>query len=145
MNHLLIALDFSQFSPLVENIGYTMAKRLNAKVTLVTIVNKSIDYEPIVTGQVFTDNWEARQYLANENLAKVKLAHPDIETNVVSFIGDPQEDIIDLAIKNHAKFIVIGTHGRTGLTNFLLGSTAEYIIKHSIIPVMVVPYKMESH
>jgi nucleotide-binding universal stress UspA family protein len=145
MNHLLIALDFSQFSRLVEKVGYAMAKKLNATVTLVTIVNKFIDYEPIVTGQVFTDNWEARQYLANENLAKVNLAHPDIETNVVSFIGDPQEDIIDLAIKNHAKFIVIGTHGRTGFTNFLLGSTAEYIIKHSTIPVMVVPYKMESH
>ena len=145
MNHLLIALDFSQFSALVENVGYTMAKRLNAKVTLVTIVNKSIDYEPIVTGQVFTDNWEARQYLANENLAKVKLAHSGVETNIISFIGDPQEDIIDLAIKNHAKFIVIGTHGRTGFTNFLLGSTAEYIIKHSTIPVIVVPYKMENH
>ncbi len=145
MNHLLIALDFSQFSPLVEKVGYTLARRLNAKVTLVTIVNKSIDYEPIVTGQVFTDNWEARQYLANENLEKVKLAHSDIETNIVSFIGDPQEDIIDLAIKNHTTFIVIGTHGRTGFTNFLLGSTAEYVIKHSTIPVIVVPYKMESH
>jgi len=145
MNHLLIALDFSQFSPLVENVGYTLAKKINATVTLVTIVNKAIDYEPIVTGQVFTDNWEARQYLANQNLAKVKLAHSDVETNIVSFIGDPKEDIIDLALKNNARFIVIGTHGRTGITNFLLGNTAEYVIKHSTIPVIVVPYKMENH
>jgi len=145
MNHLLIALDFSQFSPLVENVGYTLAKKINATVTIVTIVNKAIDYEPIVTGQVFTDNWEARQYLANQNLTKVKLAHSDVETNIDSFIGDPKEDIIDMAIKNHARFIVIGTHGRTGFTNFLLGSTAEYVIRHSTIPVIVVPYKMESH
>jgi len=145
MNHLLIALDFSQYSPLVEKVGYTLAKKIDASVTLLTIINKSIDYEPIVTGQVFTDNWEARQYLANQNLAKVKLDHPDIETNVVSFIGDPKEDIIDQAAKSHAKFIVIGTHVRTGFTDFLLGSTAEYVIKHSVTPVVVVPYKTQSH
>ena len=36
-------------------------------------------------------------------------------------------------------FVVIGTHGRTGLLHLLMGSTAEYIVRHSRLPVMVVP------
>jgi len=145
MNHLLVALDFSQFSPMVENVAYTLARKINATVILVTIVDKSIEYEPIVTGQVFTDKWEAEQFLANQNLAKVKFEHPDTETKIVSFIGDPKEDIIELAVKEHANFIVLGTHGRTGLSNLLMGSTAASVIQHSTIPVIVVPYQMENH
>tara|TARA_R110000868_G_scaffold358814_5_gene620584 strand:+ start:5352 stop:5537 length:186 start_codon:yes stop_codon:yes gene_type:complete len=40
-----------------------------------------------------------------------------------------------------ADIIVCGTHGRTGLLHLLVGSVADYIIRHSKIPVMVVPSK----
>ena len=145
MNHLLVALDFSKFSSIVENVAYTLAKKINATVILVTIVDKAIDYEPVNTGQVFTDIWEESLRMANENLNKVKIAHPDVETSIISFLGDPDQDIIDLAVKYKAQFIVIGTHGRSGLTKLIMGSTAEFVIRHATIPVIVVPYRMGSH
>jgi nucleotide-binding universal stress UspA family protein len=145
MNHLLVALDFSKYSPEVEKVAYALAKKIDASVTLVTIVNKFIDYVPLDTGQVFTDDWEARQFIANENLQKVKNGHPDIETETVSFIGDPKEDIIDFAILHPTSFIVMGTHGRTGVSHMLMGSTAEYIIRHSPVPIIVVPHRKERH
>ncbi|MBK7100027.1 MAG: universal stress protein [Sphingobacteriales bacterium] len=40
-----------------------------------------------------------------------------------------------------ADLIVMGTHGRTGLSYLILGSVSEYVIKHSAVPVMVVPLK----
>ena len=64
MNHILMALDFSEFSPEVEKVGYALAKKINASVTLVTIINKFIDYVPLDTGQVFENQWEARKDLA---------------------------------------------------------------------------------
>ena len=145
MNHLLVALDFSKFSSIVENVAYTLAKKINATVILVTIVDKAIDYEPVNTGQVFTDIWEESLRMANENLERVKTAHPDVETSIISFLGDPDQDIIDLAVKNQAQFIVMGTHGRSGLTKLMMGSTAEFVIRHATMPVIVVPYRMESH
>ena len=45
MNHILIALDFSEFSPEVEKVGFALAKKIGASVTLVTIVNKFIEYD----------------------------------------------------------------------------------------------------
>ncbi|MBW7889901.1 MAG: universal stress protein [Chitinophagaceae bacterium] len=37
--------------------------------------------------------------------------------------------------------IVMGTHGHTGLRRILIGSVAENVVRHSSIPVMVVPLK----
>lgn len=145
MNHLLVALDFSTFSSEVEKVAFTLAKKIGASVTLVTIVNKFIDYVPVDTGQDFTNDWDARQYIANENLLKVKNAHPDVETDTISFIGDPKVDIIDLALKNPTSFIIMGTHGRTGVSHLVMGSTAEYIIRHSPVPIIVVPHRKERH
>ena len=100
---------------------------------------------PIDTGQVFEDMWEARKGIALKLLEEVKGRHTDISTEIVCFIGDPKVDVIELSIKKHTTFIVMGTHGRTGLSQLLTGSTAEYIIRHSVIPIIVVPLNMHRH
>lgn len=145
MNHILIALDFSGYSPEVEKVGYSLAKKIGASVTLVTIVNKSIEYMPVDTGQVFEDMWEARKDIALKLLEEAKGRHTDVLTEIVCTIGDPKVDVIELSIKKHTTFIVMGTHGRTGLSHLLTGSTAEYIIRHSLIPIIVVPLNMHRH
>ena len=139
MNHILMALDFSEFSPEVEKVGYSLAKKINASVTLVTIINKLIEYVPLDTGQVFENQWEARKDIALKALKEVEERYQDITTEIVLFIGDPKEDIIELSIQKHTTFIVMGTHGRTGMKHLVTGSTAEYIIRHSVVPIIVVP------
>ena len=145
MNHIIMALDFSEFSPQVEKVGYTLAQKINASVTLVTIINQFIDYVPGDTGQVFENQWEARKDIALRSLKEVEERHPDVPTEIVSFIGDPKEDIIELSLKKHTTFIVMGTHGRTGISHLVTGSTAEYIIRHSLVPIIVVPMNMHRH
>ncbi len=139
MSHILIALDFSKYSPEVEKVGFTLAKKIGASVTLVTIINKFIDYVPADTGQVFENQWEARKDIAEKTLNEIKNNHIDVLTDIVTYIGDPKEDIIRLSVDRHSTFIVMGTHGRTGLSHLVMGSTAEYILRHSMIPVIVVP------
>lgn len=145
MNHILMALDFSENSPEVEKVGYALASKINASVTLITIINKYIDYVPMDTGQVFENYWEARKDIALKLMEEVKDRHPDVSTELISFIGDPKEDIIDLSVKKHTTFIVMGTHGRTGVSHLVMGSTAEYIIRHSQIPIIVVPLNSKPH
>ena len=145
MNHILMALDFSENSPEVEKVGYALASKINASVTLITIINKYIDYVPMDTGQVFENYWEARKDIALKLMEEVKYRHPDVSTELISYIGDPKEDIIDLSVKKHTTFIVMGTHGRTGVSHLVMGSTAEYIIRHSQIPIIVVPLNSKPH
>jgi nucleotide-binding universal stress UspA family protein len=123
----------------VEKVGFALAKKIGASVTLVTIINKFIDYVPADTGQVFENQWEARKDIAEKTLNEIKNNHIDVLTDIVTYIGDPKEDIIRLSVDRHSTFIVMGTHGRTGLSHLVMGSTAEYILRHSMIPVIVVP------
>jgi nucleotide-binding universal stress UspA family protein len=49
--------------------------------------------------------------------------------------------VIAKAKTEKVDYIVVGTHGRTGLAHVVMGSTAEYIVRHASMPVMVVPMK----
>lgn len=59
-----------------------------------------------------------------------------IESNVAP--GRPVEVILQEALDKHDDLIVMGTHGRTGLSHLLLGSVAEKIVRQATVPVMTV-------
>ncbi len=60
----------------------------------------------------------------------------DVECVVLQ--GIPSQAIIDYARDNEVGLIAIATHGHSGLRNITLGSTAEYLLKHSGLPVLMV-------
>ncbi|WP_336336505.1 universal stress protein [Haloarcula brevis] len=53
-------------------------------------------------------------------------------------MGDPYEEIIDYARTEDIDMIVMGTHGRSGLDRFLLGSVAEKVVRTADAPVLTV-------
>jgi len=56
--------------------------------------------------------------------------------------GDPATAIANLAKSENVDLIVMGTHGRTGLTRILMGSVAEAVVRQSLCPVLT--YKQPS-
>jgi nucleotide-binding universal stress UspA family protein len=60
----------------------------------------------------------------------------DVETAVES--GDPAETILAYADEIDADVIVVGTHGRSGVKRYVLGSVAERLVRHSTCPVLTV-------
>ncbi|MDQ7842305.1 MAG: universal stress protein [Armatimonadota bacterium] len=52
--------------------------------------------------------------------------------------GTPRTVILEVAGEIQADLIVMGTHGRTGLTHLFFGSVAEHVVRHSRIPVLIV-------
>jgi nucleotide-binding universal stress UspA family protein len=57
--------------------------------------------------------------------------------------GDPSEELLKLCRNPGFDLIVLGTIGKSGLKKFLLGSVAEKVVRHSHVPVLVVPAKDE--
>ena len=53
--------------------------------------------------------------------------------------GDPAATLVHEIKQGHHGLVVIGTHGRTGLSHILLGSVAEKLVRLSPVPVVVVP------
>jgi nucleotide-binding universal stress UspA family protein len=52
--------------------------------------------------------------------------------------GDPANEIVAYAEETDVDHIVVGSHGRSGLSRVLLGSTAEKVVRRSPVPVTVV-------
>lgn len=68
-----------------------------------------------------------------------KAASKHVPLDVVSRPGRPDEVLLDEAKSRKAAYVVVGSHGRTGLKRVVLGSVAQAVVRDSKIPVLVVP------
>ena len=71
--------------------------------------------------------------------SKLNVPREKIQNIVARGIGS--QEIIRIASENKADLIVMGTHGYTGLTHALLGSTAERVVRRAACPVLTVKGK----
>lgn len=53
--------------------------------------------------------------------------------------GEAARVVVEIAEKDHPDLLVVGTHGRTGVRRWLIGSVAERIVQHAQCPVLTVP------
>jgi nucleotide-binding universal stress UspA family protein len=69
--------------------------------------------------------------------AKARLESKGIPAEVVALVGDPAEEIARYAAQHGKDLIAMGTHGRTGLSNLVLGSVATKVLAQSKVPVLL--------
>jgi universal stress protein A len=81
----------------------------------------------------------ARQHASKQFKARVGRAkRAGVRATALLLDGTPQEQIPRAARRVHADLIVIGTHGRSGLSKVLLGSVAERVVRFAPCPVLTV-------
>jgi len=79
---------------------------------------------------------DARDYLARV-AGSLKADGIAVEIDIAH--GGAAEAILDYAKKNKVDLIVMSTHGRSGVSRWFFGSVAERVLRHSAIPVLIVP------
>ena len=138
---ILIAIDSSEYSMKAAKKGLELVHQLKAEAALLYVVDKSKAMGNIDAGIMPEEALIVLKKEAEESLAEFAKMYNGNE--ILKFMpeGHPKEDILKTAEVWKADLIVMGTHGRTGLKHLLLGSISEYIVRHSKIPVMVVPSK----
>ncbi|KAJ2770384.1 hypothetical protein IWQ56_002184 [Coemansia nantahalensis] len=57
----------------------------------------------------------------------------------VCLIGNPKEVLVATTSSKKPTMLIMGSHGRGSLKRYLMGSVAEYVLHHSIVPVLIVP------
>lgn len=62
----------------------------------------------------------------------------DVAINAQVIHGDPRTKIVEFAGQHGIGLIVMGTHGRTGIVQLIVGSTAEAVMRHASCPVITV-------
>jgi nucleotide-binding universal stress UspA family protein len=139
---VLIAVDNSVYSAEAAQSGFQLAQRLNAEVALLYVMEIIININDPSEPDMPVDMIKLHEEGSAKTLQMLteKFSN-NIKTEHLTPQGIPKNEILLAADAWKADIIVIGTHGRTGLGHLILGSTSEYIVRHSKVPVMVVPFK----
>jgi nucleotide-binding universal stress UspA family protein len=144
IRRILVPFDFSEHSEKAFTWALAMAERWRARLLLLHVVPQPT-YPPMLMGTYFNvAEFEASlkedaETRAQEFLGKTGSRPVQVDAKVL--IGEPFGDICRVAEKEKVDLIVIGSHGRTGLSHVLLGSVAERVVRHASCPVLVVGKK----
>ena len=134
---ILVPLDGSKYSEAALQSASFMARAFNADLKLVTVEEIAM---PIYPGEVDTQmlvdlEKDSQAYL--DSMAHQLRQEGCCVTTAVLPPGPPADRILDEVKRERTDLIVVGSHGRTGLTRLLLGSVAEKLARHAPCPVMI--------
>jgi universal stress protein A len=137
---IVVPTDFSQHAEHALQWALAMAADWNAKIVLFHAAPRSYMAFPESVYLVDLVNLE-QEILAHAEKRLGELAAQKgtktvmVETRAV--MGEPVWEICQAAEQEQADLIVMGSHGRTGLSHVLLGSVAERVVRHAPCPVLV--------
>ena len=129
--HVLHPTDFSEASQPACEKAVELARQCGAKLTVLHVYANPLMAEGFAyVPDPRPELEEKLGYVANEELAIVVARELRV--------GAPAETIVGFAREHNCDLIVMGTHGRTGLSHLLMGSVAEIVVRRAPCPVMVV-------
>lgn len=138
---VLIAVDDSPIAAHAVDVGAELAQALHAEVALIYVIDPSLTYAP-ESGLSADDVKRAAESEGKRLVADLRSRLPE-GLGSMQFIsaGPPGPEIARAAEQWPADVIVIGSHGRRGMSRALLGSVAEAVMRHASCPVLIVRTK----
>jgi nucleotide-binding universal stress UspA family protein len=137
IKHILVATDFGESSDNAVEFAAYLANAFGATLTLLhafEIPALGLDGAvPFPVHLITPIHDEAKRSLATR-LAELQKVVPRVRSILAS--GSPCEAILEAAEQEDTDLIVMGTHGRRGLSRALLGSVAERTVRLSRVPVL---------
>jgi nucleotide-binding universal stress UspA family protein len=137
--HVLVPIDGSETARLGLNEAIKLAKHLGAEIRLVYVIDKLANI-PQQAVQVFVDQLrDDGESAVHEATTAVRDGGIAVDSRLINALGsEAGECIVKEAVSWPADLIVCGTHGRRGVRRILMGSDAEYILRRSPVPVLMI-------
>ncbi len=140
--HVLVAIDGSPFSMKAAEHGLGLAKATGSKATAIYVTPtwRALALSEIAVGHVEEQFNAQMKQIADTYFAELHkiAAGLGITCDCLHVVGDsPFESIIATAAQRECDVIVVGSHGRRGLSSLLLGSETTKLLTHCHIPVIV--------
>lgn len=135
---ILVPTDFSEFANHALDYAIALASKLDAQVHVVnalTIPELGVPELGVALTSAMMGSMVEKNQAA---LDKLVADRPSASFATMLRTGDPRSVILQTAKAIDADLIVMGTHGRRGVTRALLGSIAEAIVRTAPCPVLTV-------
>jgi nucleotide-binding universal stress UspA family protein len=139
---ILVPVDGSEQAH--EACEFVIREFPGAEMVLLHVVNPAeAGYSAQASIPSFSEEWydqqrEQAEALFEEVTGEVEAADVDVDVATDIEVGKPVAAIVDHAEEHDIDQIVMGSHGRSGVSRVLLGSVAETVVRRSPVPVTVV-------
>jgi len=137
---ILVPLDGSPLAEAVLPHAQALAKSEGAELVLLRVaVDPGAEFafaDPALAASIVQDmEEETKAYMAG---IAAKMQDAGYQAVTMMREGPIAETILAVADETQADVIAMSTHGRSGLSRWLMGSIADRVVKHSHVPVMVI-------
>ena len=137
LERILVPTDFSDTSEAALRYGVAIARAFKAQLHLLHV--------PEHPGEAAETEYPIGLFENMQNAANDRLGHllPEAEARelrpeCVMRLGKPTDEIVRYAAEQKMDLIVMGTHGREGVTRMVTGSVAEKVVRRAPCPVLAV-------
>lgn len=146
IKRILAATDFSEPSELAMKLAVELARKHEARLIALNIysdfrMSDAVNWATYVTPQITEAELDDKVLERTEEEFGKFMSKFDLEGITTSrlMISDTAHGgIVNTAKEENADIIIMGTHGRTGLSHLLLGSVAEKVVRKAYCPVLTV-------
>jgi nucleotide-binding universal stress UspA family protein len=144
--NILVPTDFSETAERALDYAVALAAKVGARIHVLNVIGipsfgvpeLGLAVTTTMIDSLVRDNQAALDRLAEQRRGQTTFGEVMLRT------GDPRDLILQAAEEVHADLIVMGTHGRRGVSRALLGSVAEMIVRTAPCPVLTVRAKAAS-
>lgn len=138
LNKILLPTDFSESSAPPTRYAVELARKFDAELHLLHVIEEPVMYMPAFGGYVpDRDEFEAYAEAGLQNcVPEDQAAGLHIERRKA--FGSPFLRIVEDARDNDIDLVVIGSHGRSAIPHLLMGSVAENVVRKAPCPVLTV-------
>lgn len=140
--NILVPVDGSEVAGRALHEAIQLAHCLSSRIRLIHVVDGIPWIEqagPALAEQLVTELRGAGESIIQEAKTAVRSAGVEVDSRLIETMSERAGAIIVTEAKTWpAELIVCGTHGRRGLKRLLMGGDAEYIVRHSPVPVVLV-------
>ncbi len=141
IRHILHPTDFSSSAETATDYAIELAAKFQAELTLLHVYTLQIYIGPL--GESYPLSPETVHKIQDDSeraLDKIRqrASSAGVRARTINTDGIASNVIVATAQEAKADLIVIGTHGRTGIKHFLLGSVAEQVLRRACCPVLTV-------
>lgn len=149
MKRILVPTDFSKASITALDVACEIAKKAGAEVIALHVVEEAGSDSFRVTGEVPIQNFEDRLYTfkllekSKKQLEKLVMdpKYSDIKLDGEMRLGNAFHGMNAIVTEQKVDMIVMGTRGQSKLTEMIIGSNTEKVVRHSKVPVLSVHKK----
>ena len=139
IDHVICPVDLSESSTGALRYAFAWANWYGARVEVVHVAPLTVLSAPL-TGMAFpVDQRSLAEIRRDVERFVAGVPNPGVAVGIQVLEGDPSSVIRRLTEWHQRAVIVMGSHGRTGIERFILGSVTDRVVGSAVAPTLIVP------